>query len=110
MTPALHQLQQWQLEFDLLSLTKTICDIKPQVTYQLPTHLTLATLRLWTETRNLLSVAGLVLKSAVFRTESRGGHYRSDYPETKPDWQVHTLVRNEQCLRSQPISEPTQHL
>jgi L-aspartate oxidase len=53
----------------------------------------LATIRAWSELRNLLDVAELLLKSAAFRTESRGGHYRSDHPETAPDWTVHTIVQ-----------------
>jgi L-aspartate oxidase len=53
----------------------------------------LATIRAWSELRNLLDVAELLLKSAAFRTESRGGHYRSDYPETSTNWTVHTLVQ-----------------
>jgi len=47
------------------------------------------------ETFNLLDVAYLVLKSALFREESRGGHYRSDYPRSRPEWQVHTLIQND---------------
>ncbi|MEM8611598.1 MAG: L-aspartate oxidase [Cyanobacteria bacterium P01_H01_bin.105] len=102
MDSALNQLRQWQTEFDVLSLTQTICDVEERAA-QLPIQLPLETLRLWTETRNLLSVAKLVLKSALFRTESRGGHYRSDYPETVTDWQVHTLIQGESCLRSQIV-------
>jgi L-aspartate oxidase len=52
----------------------------------------LARIRAWSELRNLLDVAELLLKSAAFRTESRGGHYRSDYPETSTNWTVHTIV------------------
>lgn len=48
------------------------------------------------ETFNLLDTAYLVLKSALFRQESRGGHYRSDYPRSRPEWQVHTLIQGEQ--------------
>ncbi|MDY7015593.1 MAG: FAD-binding protein, partial [Cyanobacteriota bacterium] len=47
------------------------------------------------ETLNLLDIAYLILKSAAFRTESRGGHYRRDYPETLQAWQVHTWVRGD---------------
>ncbi|ESA37508.1 l-aspartate oxidase [Leptolyngbya sp. Heron Island J] len=110
MNTALEQLKQWQTEFDALALTRTIDEVKEQTTYQLPDQLTLAKLRLWTETRNLLAIAKLVLKSALFRTESRGGHYRSDYPETDPNWQVHTLVQDETCLRSHPIQPYFQQL
>lgn len=44
------------------------------------------------EVLNLVTVAGLLLKSALLRQESRGGHYRSDYPGPNPSWQVHTLI------------------
>jgi L-aspartate oxidase len=47
------------------------------------------------ETLNLLDIAYLILKSSLFRTESRGGHYRTDYPDTSPNWQVHTLVKGD---------------
>ncbi len=49
-------------------------------------------LRCWSETRNLLAIAALILRSAAFRTESRGGHFRQDYPHPDPAWQVHTWV------------------
>ena len=49
----------------------------------------------WGEARNLLDIAALILRSATFRSESRGGHYRSDYPEAKVAWQAHTLVEGD---------------
>lgn len=36
----------------------------------------------WIEVRNLLLIAGLIVGNAIKRTESRGSHYRSDFPET----------------------------
>jgi L-aspartate oxidase len=36
------------------------------------------------ETANLLLVAQLVVSAALARTESRGGHYRLDYPDRDP--------------------------
>lgn len=39
-------------------------------------------LRLVHETRNMLLNAGMKLKASLFRTESRGNHYREDYPNT----------------------------
>jgi L-aspartate oxidase len=39
------------------------------------------------EARNLLSVGRLVTAAALARSESRGGHYRSDYPQPDPEWQ-----------------------
>ncbi len=61
-------------------------------------------IRLYAETCNLADVAWLILKSAAWRTESRGGHYRLDHPATQPDWQVHTLIENSAFRRS-PLVE-----
>lgn len=42
--------------------------------------------------RNLLDVAGIVARAALDRRESRGGHYRSDYPEPDPGPPVRTTM------------------
>jgi L-aspartate oxidase len=42
--------------------------------------------------RNLHSVAGLILETALARRESRGSHYRSDYPELDPGFAHSTSV------------------
>lgn len=39
------------------------------------------------EARNLLWVARLLTAAALARQESRGGHYRSDFPQPDPAWQ-----------------------
>jgi len=39
-----------------------------------------------------LTVAEAVLRTALERTESRGAHYRTDAPETDPEWGVNLLV------------------
>jgi len=40
----------------------------------------------WSEARNLLLVARLVTLAATQRTESRGAHFRDDYPNPVPEW------------------------
>jgi fumarate reductase (CoM/CoB) subunit A len=38
------------------------------------------------EIENMLNIADLVATSALIREESRGAHYRSDYPKTRDEW------------------------
>lgn len=40
-----------------------------------------------TEERNLLTTAMLVTEASLLRKESRGGHFRSDFPKTRRKWQ-----------------------
>jgi L-aspartate oxidase len=44
------------------------------------------------EARNMLAVARLVTAAALERHESRGGHFRSDVPETDPAWARHLVL------------------
>jgi L-aspartate oxidase len=39
-----------------------------------------------TEEINMCETASLIARSALAREESRGGHFRSDYPEAKRGW------------------------
>jgi L-aspartate oxidase len=43
------------------------------------------------EVRHLLTVAQLMATAACLRRESRGAHYRADYPACDPDWERHSL-------------------
>lgn len=40
----------------------------------------------------MLEVAQMIVRSAIYRTESRGAHYREDFPDTQSDWLTHTRV------------------
>jgi succinate dehydrogenase/fumarate reductase flavoprotein subunit len=52
-------------------------------------------LRLAHETRNRILSMEMILKSAIFRTESRGSHYREDYPRRDDaNWFADVLIRN----------------
>jgi L-aspartate oxidase len=44
------------------------------------------------ELANMVLIARLMAQAALARRESRGAHYRSDYPETKAEWQRHIIV------------------
>jgi len=47
------------------------------------------------EGRNLATVTGLIARAALARKESRGGHYRSDYPDTDATLRHRSVVRRE---------------
>ncbi len=100
---AIAQINHQRSHFEALPLTSALHRLLSH-----PHRYTLAietdTLRLWTEVRNLLDLAQLILKSAYFRQESRGGHYREDFPETDTAWQVHTLVEGDQWQQSRRAS------
>jgi succinate dehydrogenase/fumarate reductase flavoprotein subunit len=47
------------------------------------------------ELQNMLSVAEAIVRAALARRESRGSHYRSDYPGTDEAQARHILLRKE---------------
>ena len=48
------------------------------------------------ELKNMITVAEIIVKCALERRESRGAHYRSDYPETKEEWKGNLVVCNDE--------------
>src|SRR5690606_22063633 len=53
--------------------------------------------------RNFVTLAKLVAAAALWREESRGGHFRCDHPEPAPQWRVHSIQR-----LGEPISSAKQ--
>jgi len=54
-------------------------------------------LRLAHETRNMVLNAEMILRASLFRTESRGQHYREDYPRREdPVWLAWVKLKEEQ--------------
>lgn len=101
---AIATIESWQQDFAALPLSQFLLSLRPTVSVKFNISDPERQLQLWAETRNLLDVAYLILKSAAFRTESRGGHYRLDYPQPDPEWQVHTLVQKYQWWKSEILN------
>jgi L-aspartate oxidase len=45
------------------------------------------------ELNNLVLCARLMTEAALLREESRGAHFRTDFPRTSPEWQRHIIFR-----------------
>ena len=90
---AVVQVDSWIERFDELALSQSLMatgriliDDQPLV-------------REWGELRNLLTVGRLILRSALFRQESRGGHFREDFPATRDDaWAAHSAVVGDRLM------------
>ncbi|MCH4905319.1 L-aspartate oxidase [Cylindrospermopsis raciborskii CHAB3438] len=100
---AIAQVVFWQGEFASLPLSQFLKTLPGGTAAKFNYSDINQLLRLWAETQNLLDVAYLILKSAAFRKESRGGHYRSDYPEAVNEWQVHTMIQDDRWWKSEGI-------
>jgi L-aspartate oxidase len=102
---AIVQVEIWRQEFVSLALSQALDNLRPGQTIDFsPADAeNSSVLRNWGEVGNLLDIGYLILKSAAFRTESRGGHYRLDYPLTDRDWCCHTLINQSHWYKSGPI-------
>lgn len=104
---AIVQVEIWRQEFASLPLSQALLNLRPgQIIDFSPADAeNSSVLRNWGEVGNLLDIGYLILKSAAFRTESRGGHYRVDYPLTDRDWCRHTLIHQCNWYKSPRIED-----
>jgi L-aspartate oxidase len=47
------------------------------------------------ELANLVLTGRLLTEAAILRQESRGAHFRSDFPKTSPRWRKHIVIKND---------------
>jgi succinate dehydrogenase/fumarate reductase flavoprotein subunit len=62
------------------------------------------------ELENMLDIAEAVVLSADMRKESRGHHFRTDFPEDREEWMKHTTVRRDADGKLQLGSAPVVRL
>ena len=60
----------------------------------------IAASNLSTSSRNFVTLALLVAKAALWREESRGGHYRIDFPEQREEFRAHSIQKQEHEITS----------
>ncbi|HEX8475283.1 MAG TPA: L-aspartate oxidase [Pyrinomonadaceae bacterium] len=66
----------------------------------------IAQARLRAPSRNFLTVATLVARAALWREESRGAHYRLDFPERDDArWRVHSIIQKDAGITSSETVE-----
>ncbi|MFC5468552.1 L-aspartate oxidase [Cohnella suwonensis] len=83
-------------------LQKGLDDLKKQ----LPLFQLNLTKREELEYANLLTCALLVTEAALNREESRGGHYREDFPQRDDqNWRKHTILNRESGIRTERVDE-----
>ncbi|MGB3136908.1 MAG: L-aspartate oxidase, partial [Nodosilinea sp.] len=99
---AIAALREWRAEIKRHPL-QALHTLPASTVCPLPKALSGTLVRAWGELCNLHDIAWLILTSAAFRTESRGGHFRRDYPQASPEWQVHTVVAGDRWATSPPI-------
>ena len=62
-----------------------------------------ANLRSQIDLQQRLVLADLLIEAALFRNESRGGHYRTDAPAALPYWQRHTVQQRQRAIHTTAI-------
>lgn len=55
----------------------------------------IASSNLSTSSRNFVTLAELVATAALWREESRGGHFRTDFPEPRNEWRTHSIQQRD---------------
>ena len=75
---------------ELLDMQKDLEDLDVSDKTQYNTDLVTAL-----EVINMVDICILSVKSAILRRESRGAHYRSDFPETKDEWKKSIVMNKE---------------
>jgi L-aspartate oxidase len=59
--------------------------------------------------RNALTAARMIATGALARTESRGGHFRSDYPDHDPAWRHRTYMTLSEAEATAPLVARSPH-
>ena len=101
--PALQQLRGQRRQLETSQAWRQLQNLEPGQSVQFDPAAVPALRRLQ-ELQQRLVLTELLIEAALFRTESRGGHHRTDSPHAQPFWQRHT----DQQMHQPPSTAPIQ--
>ncbi|KXK02117.1 MAG: L-aspartate oxidase [Acidobacteria bacterium OLB17] len=58
---------------------------------------------LGSRSRNFVTLAKLVAVAALWREESRGGHFRTDFPDRRDEFLVHSIQQLGESISTEPV-------
>jgi len=99
---ALQQVRQQRLALDHWPQLQQVHRLHPGDSVQLAPG-DPQSLRSQVDLQHRLVLADLLIEAALFRSESRGGHYRTDAPAAQPYWQRHTVQQLGRGISTAPI-------
>ena len=99
---ALQQVRKERAEHVIEPLLRAVLNQPAEVHLQLEQG-TAEWIRRAQELGQRLLVSELLLEAALFREESRGGHFRLDAPAPQPFWRCHTLQQRHGQISSEPV-------
>ena len=99
---ALQQVRQQRLTLDHWPQLQQLHQLPPGECLELATG-DRQSLRGQVDLQHRLVLAELLIEAALFRSESRGGHYRTDVPAAQPYWQRHTVQQRGRVISTAPI-------
>ena len=103
LTPALHWVRLRHSELAGTPLLRQLQTLAPGDMLQLKPGAAQRLLQLQ-DLQQRLVLAGLLIEAALFRSESRGGHFRRDFPAAQPFWRVHSVQQRGRPLCTSGVS------
>ena len=104
LSAALGEVRRRRSELEAEPLLRSIHDHVPGQILEL-SAVTASGSRLLHDLRQRLVLAELLIEAACFRSESRGGHFRTDAPAPQPFWRRHSLQQRGQRIHTEPLDQ-----
>ena len=104
LSAALGEVRRRRSELEAEPLLRSIHDHVPGQILEL-SAVTASGSRQLHDLRQRLVLAELLIEAACFRSESRGGHFRTDAPAPQPFWRRHSLQRRGQRIHTEQVDQ-----